>query len=122
MSAVLLPAQRAQHRLTFREAMAEELAGDAQQVGDEAAAQRVIGQRAVLARADEVTGAQRSEVLRDRGLIELQGVPELLHGQLPRREQLENADARRMTERAKEIGLERLELRWRHYIKIFEYI
>jgi hypothetical protein len=38
------------------------------------------------------------------------------------REQLEDADAGGMTERAKEIGLERLKLRGGHYIKIFEYI
>jgi hypothetical protein len=38
------------------------------------------------------------------------------------RQQLEDADAGGMTEGAKEIGLERLELRGSHYINIFEYI
>jgi len=38
------------------------------------------------------------------------------------REQLEDPDAGGVSERAKEVGLECLQLRGDHYIKIFEYI
>src|SRR5262245_54970567 len=122
MSAVLLPPQRAQHRLALREAMAEEVARHAQQLGDQTAAQRVIRERAVLARGHEMAAAQRGEMLGDGGLIQLERVLQLLHRPLLRGQQLEDADARRMPEGPEEIGLERLQLRRRHYIKIFEYI
>src|SRR5437879_6240649 len=102
--------------------MAQQLAGHAQQVADQAIADRVMGQRAVLARGDQVARAQRGQVLRHGGLIELQRLLELLHRALSRRQQLEDADTRRVAERAKEIGLDGLELRWLHYINIFEYI
>src|SRR6266545_5649939 len=121
MSAVFLAAQRAEHRLAFAEAMAEQLAGDAQQLGDQPAAQRVIGQGAVLAHADQVTRAERSEVLRDGGLIELERVLHLLHRPLLRGQKLEDADARGVAERAEQIGLERLKIGWNHNINIFEY-
>src|SRR2546430_7872395 len=62
------------------------------------------------------------EMLRGGGLIELQRVLQLLHGPLSRCQQLEDADARGMTEGTEQIGLEALKLRRRHYIKIFEYI
>src|SRR5258705_4914301 len=78
MSAVLLAAQRAQHRLALGETMAQQLARDTQQLSDEAAAERVIRERAVLARGDQVTRAERGEMLRDDRLVELQRVLDLL--------------------------------------------
>src|SRR5882672_7204505 len=122
MSAVLLPPKGAQHRLAFGEAVTEELASDAQQLPDETTPKRIVRQRPFLARHDQVPRAERGQVLGDGGLIQLERILKLLHGPFGRRKQLEDADARRMAERAKQIGLEGLQLRRRHYINIFEYI
>src|SRR6478672_11100697 len=100
MLAATLAPQRAQHRLAFRQAVAQQLTRDAQQLGDQAAAHVVIRERAFLARGNQVAGTQRGEVLRDCGLVEAERVLQVLHAALARREQLQNPDARGMAEGA----------------------
>jgi hypothetical protein len=57
-----------------------------------------------------VLGPQHGELLRDGGLVEVEGGLELLHGALAAAKDLEKADADGVGERLEELRLEDLEL------------
>src|SRR5262245_8690874 len=105
-----LPLQLSEHRPALREVVGEELARDAEQIADERAAQRVEGLGPLAPNGHDVLRAQRRELLRDDGLLEAEGVLQILHRALALDEALEDADARGMRERSKEFGFDRLQL------------
>src|SRR6266540_1910924 len=104
----------AMHRLAVAEPAVEELARDAQQIGHERAAQRVSGRRALPPHRHEHLIAKDRELLRHDWLFDVQRGLKLLDGPFTRREQFEDADARRVGERAEEIGLHDLQRRVLH--------
>src|SRR5438445_526587 len=105
-----LLAQRLQHRVAAGELRVEHLARDVEQRAHARVAYGVADRRAFLPGHDHVLGAEHGELLRDRGLIEIESGLELLHRALAATEDLEETDADGMGQRLEELRLEHLEL------------
>src|SRR5689334_4744128 len=93
-----------------REIVVEDPAGDVEQVADQRIAQRVVRGGAVPAHGDDAGAAEHGELLRDDRLAEVQQLLQLLDGAALAAEDLEQPDSDGVGERAKEAGLEELEL------------
>ncbi len=102
--------------------MVQQLAGDAEEIGDQGTAQGIAGERALLADGHEVPRAQGGQMLRDHRLPELERFLQFDDGAFTFAEQLEDPDADGMGERAKQIGLDGLQFRSHKHMNIYIYM
>src|SRR5690242_1337079 len=103
-------AQLLEHGLRADEMVVEDAAGDVEQVPDGSVADGVAHAGALLAGLDDVLGPQHRELLGHGGLVETEGLLELVHGPAAPDEDLEDPDADRVGESLEELRLEDLEL------------
>ena len=92
------------------ELVVEDGAGDIEQLREERVPDAVADRRSFPALGDDALVAEDRELLRHDRLLERQGVLQLLHGPPATHEELEEANARRVRERAEEARLEELQL------------
>src|SRR6266542_5660802 len=110
LPAARLPAQLTEHRLGADEMVVEDPPGDLEQFPQGGVAGRVADGRPLLAGLHDVLGPQHGELLGDGGLVDTEGLLELVNAPLARDEDLEDPDADRVRESLEEFRLEGLEL------------
>ena len=99
----------AQHSAGVHQVVVEDAASDGEQVADERITERVTHRKAFLPRLHDVLIPQHGELLRNDRLAERERRLELLDRAAAMDEDLEDADARRVRQRAEELRLERLQ-------------
>ena len=91
------------------ELIAEDPARDIQKFAHLRIAQGVADGRPELVRRDDAVGPEHRELLGHDGLRDFQRMLELLHGAIAAPEDLQDANAERVGQGSKELGLERLQ-------------
>src|SRR6185312_14225417 len=105
-----LTAQLPEHCLRADEVIVEDATGHLQQIPQGGVAHGVAHRGPLLPGLDDVLGPQDRELLGDGGLVDAEGLSELVHAPLASHEHLEDPDADRVGECLEELGLEHLEL------------
>ena len=103
-------AQLLEHGLRADEVVVEDPASDGEQIADGGVPDAVAHRGALLAGLHDVPGPEHRELLGHRGLVETEGLLELVHAPTTPDEDLEHSNPDGMSQCTEELRLERLKL------------